>query len=247
MIITSRANKTAKLITSLSHKKYRDETGLFVVEGKRWVDDALAYAPASVRTVIASPSCAEEYPGAVVFSDELLSSVCETVTSQGVAAILEKPRPRAEIGELILFLDGIRDPGNLGTLIRTACAAGFNDIFLRGCTDAYSGKAVRSTMSALLKINLRDGGIDDLVRLKENGCIVVGADMSGKSLFELPAPRGKVCIVIGGEADGITDEAAGQCDVMSSIPMTGDIESLNAAVSGAIMMYETIRKRIFEK
>ncbi len=241
MIITSRSNKTAKLVASLSKKKYRDETGLFLVEGKRAVCDVLAAAPGLIRELITVPALADDYPGAVIFSDELMSSVCETVTAQGIAAVLEKPRSDPSGSEYALFLDGVRDPGNLGTLIRTACAAGYNDVYLKDCADAYSGKTVRSTMSAIVKVRLPLADETTPAKLKENGYTLLCADMSGKNIFGFGAPDGKICVVIGGEADGVSEKVRRECDTAVSVPMTGNIESLNAAVSGAILMYEILR------
>ncbi len=244
MIITSRSNKTAKLISSLSQKKYRDKTGYFVAEGKRSVDDILRFAPELVREIVTVPSLADEYPGATVFSPELLSAVCETVTAQGVAAILKKPDGKPSGCDRALLLDGVRDPGNLGTLIRTACAAGYNDVYVKDCADAYSGKTVRSTMSAIVKVNLIKADARLLRDLSGSGYRIIGADMDGKSVFGRPPERGRFCLVIGGEANGISEEVMELCDEKVSVPMTGSIESLNAAVSGAVLMYELINGKI---
>ena len=243
MTITSRSNKTAKLISSLSMKKYRDESGLFVIEGRRAVNDVLAAAPHLVKEVITVPSLADEYPGATVFSEELLGSVCETVNGQGVALIAEKPVCEPSDSEYALLLDGVRDPGNLGTLIRTACAAGYNDVYLKDCADAYSGKTVRSTMSAIVKVRLIRADASSSVAIKKRGYTLIGADMDGENVFGYDAPSGKVCLVIGGEANGISDEVMRECDATVSIPMSGNIESLNAAVSGAVLMYELLRQK----
>lgn len=243
MTITSRSNKTAKLISSLSMKKYRDESGLFVIEGRRAVNDVLAAAPHLVKEVITVPSLADEYPGATVFSEELLGSVCETVNGQGVALIAEKPVCEPSDSEYALFLDGVRDPGNLGTLIRTACAAGYNDVYLKDCADAYSGKTVRSTMSAIVKVRLIRADASSFVSIKKSGYTIIGADMDGENVFGYATPSGKICLVIGGEANGISDEVMRECDATVSIPMSGNIESLNAAVSGAVLMYELLRQK----
>ena len=242
MVITSRSNKTAKLLASLSQKKHRDETGLFVVEGKRAVNDVLDAAPELVRETIVTPELSNEYPHATIFSGELLSSVCETVTTQGIAAILKKPSRMPSGGDYALLLDGIRDPGNLGTLIRTACAAGYNDVYVKDCADAYSGKTVRSTMSAVVKVNIIHANGNIVSELKSDGYTLLGADMGGISVFRASAPSGKICIAIGGEADGLSAEVRSGCNEIVSIPMTGDIESLNAAISGAVLMYEYLRK-----
>lgn len=214
------------------------------MEGKRAVNDVINAAPSLVKEIIVTPDAISEYPNATVFSQELLSSVCETVTTQGIAAILYRPDSKPAYGERALMLDGIRDPGNLGTLIRTACAAGYSDVYVKDCTDAYSGKVVRSTMSAIVKVNVIPANTDTLELLKEQNYILLGADMDGTSVFKYHAPDNKFCIIIGGEANGLSDEVRAKCDNIISIPMTGEIESLNAAVSGAVLMYEFLRKKL---
>ncbi len=237
MVIVSKENKTAKLIASLSAKKYRDETGLFVAEGLRTVNDILDYAPDLVQALITDEKHAEKYKGATVFSDNLMRYVSETQNSQGVIAVLRKPRCDAYTSSKALFLDGIRDPGNLGTLIRTACAAGFNDVYLSDCADEFSGKVVRSTMSAIVKVNIIHADVSVATELKKRGYTLIGADMNGQNVYGYSSDSEKLCVVIGGEANGISQSIRELCDKILSIPMTGNIESLNAAVSGAIMMY----------
>ena len=236
MIITSKENKIYKFVRKLSEKKFRDECGAFIVEGARAVADVVAYRPGLIDSVLVAESKTGTYENEIVFADELFARLSETVNSQGVLAVLKKPAPSAANSQHALYLDGIRDPGNLGTLIRTACAAGYHDVYLRGCADPYAGKVVRSTMSAIVKVNLIEADENTLSKLKSDGYTVFGADMDGRSVFGYAAPH-KFCLIIGGEADGITECCASQCDVMLSIPMDGQIESLNAAVSGAVMMY----------
>ena len=242
MVITSKENKTAKLISGLKAKKHRDETGLFVVEGIRAVNDVLAYAPELTVALVTDEKHASEYENATVFSENLMRNVSETENSQGVIAVLRKPASTASNSGNALFLDGIRDPGNLGTLIRTACAAGFKDIYLYRCADEFSGKVVRSTMSAIVKVNLIHADVSVPAQLKNIGYTVIGADMHGENIFTFAPESEKVCIVVGGEANGISEEIRLQCDDTVSVPMSEDIESLNAAISGAIMMYEINRK-----
>ena len=237
MIITSKDNKIVKYVRKLSQKKYRDEYGCFIVEGVRAVGDVLGYPGAETETVVVSESRCGDYPGAVVVSDEAFASMCETENGQGVLSVVRIPEPSPVTCDNVLFLDGVRDPGNLGTLIRTACAAGYRDVCLRACADPFSGKVVRSTMSAVIKVNLVPSDIGTLRALKSAGYKIYGADMDGRNIFGTGAAQGKTCVVVGGEANGITDEVRTLCDEIVAIPMDGDIESLNAAVSGGIIMY----------
>lgn len=237
MLITSRDNQTIKLVQKLSQKKYREETGLFIVEGVRAVNDVCAFDSTLIDKVFVSESKAELYPQAIIVKDDIFAKLTDTESGQGVLAIVKKPQAAAPTSDYALFLDGIRDPGNLGTLIRTACAAGYNDIFLRDCADPYSGKVVRSTMSAIVKVNLINADVTALKEMKSRGFRIIAADMDGKSIFANETAKNKVCVVVGGEANGVTSEVINLCDEIYSIPMEGDIESLNAAVSGAIIMY----------
>lgn len=236
MLITSKDNKTLKLARGLSEKKIRDKSGAFLVEGARAVGDVLSFRPELVDSVLVAESKAAEWADALVVTDTLFKNISETVSSQGVAAIVRKPTGQPSGCDHALFLDGIRDPGNLGTIIRTACAAGYDDIYLRDCADPYSGKTVRSTMSAIVKVNLVSADTETLTSLQSDGYSLIGADMGGRSIFRYTAPE-KLCLIVGGEANGITSEVLEKCNELLSVPMIGTIESLNAAVSGAILMY----------
>ncbi len=237
MYISSKDNNTLKFIQKLSFKKYRDEAGLFVVEGVRAVNDVLSFDKSLVDKIFVAESKADLYPTATVVKDDIFDRITETVNGQGVLAIVKKPRPVIASSPYAIFLDGVRDPGNLGTLIRTACAAGYNDVYLRDCADPYGGKVVRSTMSAIVKVNIFSSGIDELKELKQLGYSIITADMGGKSAFSRCTMRDKVCIVVGGEAQGVSKEVMELSDDVYSLPMEGDIESLNAAVCGAVFMY----------
>lgn len=237
MIITSKNNKLVSLIKKLSQKKYREETGLFVAEGLRTVQDIVSFAPHLVDTIVVAESKSQLFADAVIVSDSIFEGLTETVNNQGVLALMKIPQGEPSGSDYALLLDGIRDPGNLGTLIRTACAAGYYDIYLRDCADAYSGKVVRSTMSAIVKVNIiTDVDLSTIQGLKSKGYSIIGADMNGRNLFNTSFGN-KICVTVGGEAFGISKEVRELCDEVISIPMEGDIESLNAGVSGAIIMY----------
>ncbi len=239
MIISSKDNATVKFVKKLADKKFRDESRKFVVEGMRGVCDIMSYAPGLIDSVIVREDKIGMYANELVVTDRVFKTLCETETSQGVLAVVNIPQAKRISCDYVLYLDGIRDPGNLGTLIRTACAAGYNDIILRGCADPYSGKTVRSTMSAIVKVNITTAETD-VEDLKKSGYTVIGADMGGEDLFGKTfsvEKANKICIVVGSEANGMSDEIRQSCDIIVGIPMEGDIESLNAGVSGAIMMY----------
>ena len=237
-IITSSDNKLVKKLNKLKQKKYRDEYGEFFVEGYKNVLDSVRARPQSVRTVILcekSAFFAPEFDGfeTVVFSDALFDRVCETENGQGVMSVHAVPSSAFPERDVIL-LDRVRDPGNVGTILRTALAAGY-DVVLDNCADAFSPKVVRSAMSAVLKC--RTAFDIDVEELKRAGYEIICADMGGDNVFEADKPRGRYCIVIGNEADGISDGIKRASDRILSVPQSGDIESLNAAVAAGVMMY----------
>ena len=215
--IVSRSNALIKKIRKLRDKKYREQFGEYVAEGKRWVSDALRICPKNVVAVICSSDTRCEYADFVIEAS-LFAELADTENSH------------------CLFLDRVRDPGNMGTIIRTAVAAGYTDIVLRDCVDVFNSKVIRSSMTGILSANLHfDSKLSDL---KECGYTVVAADLQGENIFETDFAAQKVCLVIGNEANGIDPLLLRQCDKTVAIPMEDEIESLNAAVSAGILMYQ---------
>lgn len=238
-IITSPSNQTVKRIIKLKNKKYRDEAGEFIVEGKRNVLDTATAAPSSVKLIVFSESGYGAHGGdfsafpCVVLSDTVFEKAADTETAQGVLSVNSVPSFSFPYENAFVLLDRVRDPGNVGTILRTCCACGY-DVVLNNCCDILSPKVVRSSMSAILKCNI---GIDiDCQTLKANGYELIAADMGGDSVFGASRPSGKYCIVIGNEGDGISEQVKSCCDRVLSIPMQ-NIESLNASVAAAVMMY----------
>lgn len=240
MVISSKDNKLIKLLQKLTQKKYRDEYGLFVVEGFRNVKDIIDFDKTLIQNIFISNSSYDNidnsFENALLVEERILNSVSETKSPQGIMAIVKKPESKNITSDYVLFLDKVRDPGNVGTLIRTACACGYNDVILSDCADPFSGKVARSTMSALVKINLIFASERELELLKSNSYEIICADLDGKNLFEYK-PTSKICVIIGNEANGISDEIKALSHTSLTIPMSKDIESLNAAISGGIMMY----------
>ena len=234
--ITSKENSSIKRAVKLLNKKHRDNLGLFLVEGLRAVQDIISSRKDLVEEVFVTQE-KRGFPFATaVVCDKVFKLLCETENAQGVVAVIKKPVMAAKNCRS-LFLDRVRDPGNLGTLIRTAAAVGFEDVYLFDSADAYSGKVVRSTMAAMIKVNLLNADTNTLFSLKNNGYTVVCADISGKNAYSYKQDSEKICLVIGNEANGISSGIKEICDVCLSLPMINGVESLNAAVSGSILMY----------
>ena len=173
----------------------------------------------------------------VEVSDSVLSYLSDTVTPQGALAVLKEDR--CEIKTPIkpcILLDGVRDSGNMGTIIRTAAAIGVKDIFIVDSCDPYSPKAVRSSMSGIFFVNLYFIMREE-VKQYLTGVPIIVADMNGESVFDFDPP-GVYCLVIGNEANGVSSELKGLASHTVRIPMSPYSESLNAGISLAVTLYE---------
>ncbi len=255
-MITAKTNPQLKYISTLLKKRSaREEDRVFVCEGRKMFFEILEQAPERIRKTYWSQkglaALSEEEAECLAgfdyetVSDEAFDSVAETVTPQGVLAVVEMPEYSIESmisGQeaRLLLLESLRDPGNLGTVIRTAEAAGMNGVILSGdSVDMFNPKVVRATMGAILRVPFvyTDNFTETLQRLKDSRVTLFAAHLQG-SVPYTEAEYGNRCgIMIGNEANGLTDEAAQQADVRVRIPMDGQVESLNAAVAAAILMY----------
>ena len=235
MVITSKQNPTVKYFSQLSEKKFRREYSAFLVEGVKSVNEAFK-SPLKVLSVICTPSLAEDYPQATVVSEQVFGSVSAEKTPQGVMAALEMPKMELSDPESsCIFLDGLQDPGNVGTIIRTANAAGYEEIYLADCADPFSPKAVRASMSGVFFTKIYQGTRTEVLSaLSEVPKIV--ADMDGKDIFSFNPPA-KFCLCIGNEGNGVSSEVKNSAAHTVKIPMRDTCESLNAAVSAGIAMY----------
>ncbi len=234
----------------LKTKKYREQSGIFLAEGYRNVCDSmeknlpkLILLEKDFQESVSLPEGIEVYR----VSAEILKEICDTKTPQGIAAVFEIPKEKEITSHSVLLLNGVSDPGNLGTILRTALAAGYTDIILdEQCADVYAPKVVRSAMSAIFSLNLiRVKNLSESVsNLKQMGFQVYGAALSdkSKSLYQTDFLE-KVALMFGSEANGISEELLALCDSLYIIPMQEEIESLNVAVAAGVSMYEVFRRR----
>ncbi len=239
IMITSEDNSHIRLLRKLADKKYRRQTGLYVIEGERLVSDALRHG-ADVKGVYVSESSRSDYGfgQAVTVSDGVFGKISDTVNSQGVVAVVAVAEKslRAPRGNC-LIMDGVRDPGNAGTLIRTAAACGFTDVYMCKSVDAYSPKVLRAAMSAHFCVDIFSQNTVEEVFAALGGCKTLCADMSGENIFRLNNLKAPVALIVGGEADGVSDYASSRASVKVCLPMENGFESLNAAVAGSVIMY----------
>jgi len=241
-IITSRNNPVIKETVKLHKKSYRMLTGRFIIEGERLVFDAIARG-ARVNALFADQRYRDfDFPGKIMVSPEVMRHLSDTQAPQGILADVFIPRfgfGDIDFNRAAVICDGISDPGNLGTIIRTADAAGFGGVITRGCVDAFMPKVVRATMGSVFALPIVE--LEDIQELKNINIICTDSN-AGKSLFDykfkLPA-----AVVIGSEANGVSGEMLALCGDRVKIPMTGECESLNAAVSFGIIAYEIVKTK----
>lgn len=253
--ISSRKNQYARLLRELSGSaEKRRESGLFAVEGDHLCGEAAALGLES-EVFLYTQKAAEKYPKTVetalktakksfVITEEISEYISDTKAPQGLfAAVGKRVCAISENARKIVVLDGVQDPGNVGTVIRTAEALGFDGVVFTGkCADVFSPKTLRASMGSALRMPLGYADADNL-REKFAGFTFCAAmlDESAKRLGETAFPE-KTAVVIGSEGSGVSKEIAGCCDEKVYIPING-AESLNAAAAAAIILWEVSRKK----
>ncbi len=263
--ITSKDNNRIKKLKALLAKsKERTASDTFVAEGLRLVMDTpeelireLYIAEDLMDTDIAVLEFADRLVkrGTSVWTvtNEVMKQISDTVTPQGFLAVVSMPsHDREDIfgkdGEkpLILILEDVRDPGNMGTIIRTAEGAGVTGLIMtKGCVDVFSPKVVRSTMGSIFRVPMWEGAElrEAVSLLKERGCRIFGAHLNGADVYDGFNYIESTAFLIGNEANGMSNEARILCDDLVIIPMKGKLESLNASVAAGILAYEAARQR----
>lgn len=250
MILTSKNNPLIKETAALKEKKGRREQGLFLVEGVKMARECLQSGYETERIFLS-----ECYDGdrawldgiedkIVRVSDEVLKFLSDEKTPQGVVCRVKIPRsPLQAPTKSCLILDGVSDPANVGAIIRTANAAGYREIYLtRECADPYAPKSVRASMSGVFFVKLYTGERAEILSAMQETPLVV-ADMSGENAFTFTPPE-RFALVIGNEANGVSEAMRQAAEKSVKIPMESTQESLNAAVSAGILMY-LLKKNIF--
>jgi RNA methyltransferase, TrmH family len=255
-MISSSQNPIIKLARALTgHPKERREAEAFLAEGVRLVEEACA-ANWPFRFVLYSDELSERGKKLVEKLEDkkievekvesrLLQLLSETETSQGILAVLSDSRiPIPESPNFILIPDSIRDPGNLGTLLRSADAAGIETVLIPPeTTDAFAPKVLRAGMGAHFRLPMQSMNWDEIEQVCKSASLKVFlADMNGQSCWEMDL-RQPLALIIGGEAEGASEQARKLANAFVKITMTGKTESLNAAVAGSVLMFEVMRQR----
>jgi len=268
--ISSESNDLIKKVKSLKLKKYRELRKIFFVEGARIVKEALM-SSAEIKEIIISEKASENEDiaeticmanklGCDIYtvSETVFKSISETTNPQGILAtikmadydleemIIAKSIDVCKCDKYFVILDEIKDPGNMGTIIRTADAAGFNGVIVsKGCVDVYNSKVLRSTMGSIfhIPINLSQDLSYALKEIKSKNIRVYAAHTKGNINYYEADMTQSTAIVIGNEAFGISDKTMELADELISIPIAGRAESLNASVAAGILMYEPLRQK----
>ena len=260
MEVTGLQNPVVKAAAELKQKKYRTQNGLYLAEGLRTAEEAVAYkavetlfyvATDDERTMRLLENAAAQNIKLVCVSENVMKKIADTETPQGIIAVCKMRQPKLEnllaSGKMLLVLDRVGDPGNIGTMLRTADAAGIGGlVLLKGCADIYAPKTVRSSMGSLFHIPVLSGvseqefvsaakkaGYDLLVTCLDGADNLYKADLSGRIAF-----------VMGNEAGGVSESLLEKADKRVYIPMAGRTESLNVAMAAGIVMFEALRRRV---
>ena len=235
MIIESVSNQNFKFISKLKMKKYRDKKNSFIIESRKLVDEAIASSAKIDFIFLRQGVSYETGYKTLVFSETLFNKLSSMTSPDGVGAVIKKKEPREISSSKILLLDGINDPGNLGTMVRSAEAFGFRDvILLPGTVDIYNEKTLRASMGSVFRLNILEKNFEDIKKLKPS-YKVLSADMDGLDIRDYKKDS-KIIIAIGNEANGLSKEMREITDDFIKIPMEGEIESLNAAIAASIIM-----------
>lgn len=262
-VVTSLQNKIVKLAASLKSKKKRDESGLFTTEGIRLAEEALhsewkidycLYTGEAKSTLRASKLIASlEKSGCKVI--EILPNIYEKISDteqpQGLMLIVEKNNCQIDefLGKqsmLCVILDGVQDPGNVGTLIRTADATGCDAVLMtKGCADLFSGKTVRASMGSIfhLPVYTELTHTDIISILHKNKIKLITTSLDSSDVYFEADLTGAAAITFGNEGSGVSEELLISSDHRLYIPMIGKAESLNVSAAAAVILYEAVRQR----
>ena len=259
-VISSKDNELIKHIKKLKDKKYRDENNEYIVEGVKLIEEAVQ-EKAKIKKIIVCEDTTRTYEiptqvmleiakyECVYVTDKIFSSITQVTNPQGVMAIIEKNSENQEIDytqDIIIALDNVQDPGNLGTILRTVDSIGLKQIIVsKDTVDAFNSKVVRSTMGAIFRVKIIE--VENLTQAikemrKHHFKLMVTSLQTKNSIYDIDF--NKKIIVIGNGANGVSKEIQDMADEKAKIPMLGKTESLNASVAAGVVMYEYVRQKL---
>lgn len=238
--ITSMHNPRVQAWRSLKSKSGREEQKAFLVEGFKSVEEALKSSFELLALLVREGTPLPAWAGAdsaYEIPEHLMAAVCDTKTPQGIAAVMRLKKQRVT-GKRLIALDGVQDPGNVGTIIRTADAAGLDGVLLSSqCADPFSPKVLRASMGSVFHLPLEETP-DLAARLASLSMPVLASRLDGDPFFQaIRSLPDSWCLIIGNEGNGISESVTRVSTHRVRLPMHGEAESLNAAVAAGIMMY----------
>ncbi|OFS63878.1 RNA methyltransferase [Nosocomiicoccus sp. HMSC09A07] len=235
MVITSKDNKRIKEIRKLLTKKGRTKAQQFLIEGEHLIEEAIQFGAHIEEIFVLETDTFNFDLKTTVVTKDVMSSLSKLVTPPGIIAVVRMETKSIE-SDRVLAIDGIQDPGNLGTLIRTADAFNFKRILIgKNTVDPYSDKVLRSSQGSHFHVSLEDV---DLIEVMQNfNGTILTTDLSGESLTDKVTDE-KIMIVLGNEGQGVSEEVLAAANYKVKIDMPGDAESLNVAVAGGILMHQ---------
>lgn len=241
-MITSLQNAQVKQWKKLHNRKNRSNSGEFLVEGFHLIEEAYkskwVIEQIIIREGVAVPDEYHRLPIEIV-NKAVYQHISQTETPQGISAIIKKKRSLSVMGDKMLLLDSVQDPGNLGTMIRTADAAGFNSVFLgHGTVDIYNDKVIRATQGSIFHLDIVEGNlVEEILRLKENAYEVFATALDHATNYKKVPLSKKTALVLGNEGAGVQKEILKIADHIVTIPIYGKAESLNVGIAAGILMY----------
>ena len=262
-VISSKDNEIIKNIRKLKEKKYRDLENSYIIEGIKLIKEAIV-EKAKIKQIVMCENYTDNEEidketlyeiakyNLIYVTEKVFNLITDVKTPQGIIAVIEKNNIKNTINQIdysqdiIIALDDLQDPGNLGTILRTVDSANLNQIILsKNSADSYNPKVVRSTMGAIFRINIIE--VEDLQETlkeiqKNKFKVMVTALDADNSIYNVD--YNKKVIVIGNEANGVSKEIQAMADEKVKIPMLGKTESLNASVASGIMIYEYVRRKV---
>ena len=261
-VISSKDNELIKHIKKLKDKKHRDESNEYIIEGVKLIEEAVK-EKAKIKKIIVCEDTTRTYeiPTHIMYeiakyecvyvTNKVFASITQVTNPQGIMAIIEKGDTNVQIDytqDIIVALDDVQDPGNLGTILRTVDSIGLNQIIVsKGTADAFNSKVVRSTMGAIFRVKIIE--VENLTQSikemrKHHFKLMVTSLQTENSIYDIKF--NKKIIVIGNEANGVSKEIQEMADEKAKIPMLGKTESLNASVAAGVVMYEYVRQKLMK-
>lgn len=254
----SKDNKLIKLALKLKRKKYREEENLFLAEGIRFVESAMENSAVNyilysekIYSTNGHERILNDSIDSYIVDEQVIKDICDTENPQGVVAVCKKVDYVIDdiLKDLIVILDEVQDPGNLGTIIRTCDAAGVDGIvILKGTVDVYNPKVLRSTMGSIFNIPIVfvDKLSDISNAFLEGGYNILASSLEGsKPLYEYDFSA-KTAVILGNEANGVKEENMNMATHRILVPMEGQAESLNVGIANSVIVYEALRQRLYK-